>query len=322
MRAIAMSSHGDASVLHPANVPTPSISADEVLVNVVAAGVNRADLMQREGNYPPPRGASEILGLEVSGTIAEVGADVTGWSVGDRVCALLTGGGYAEKVAVPAGQLLPVPQQMDLVDAAALPEVLCTVWSNVFMKAQLQRGELLLIHGGSGGIGTIAIQLAKVFGARAAVTAGTREGLQLCRKLGADILIDYHDQDFVKILVKEGGADVILDVVGAAYLERNVLALALDGRLVIIGMQGGSTGELNIATLMSRRGAVMATGLRTRGRENKAEIVADVRKRAWPLIESGVIRPIVAARIPLDEAGDAQRLLDEHGHVGKVLLTT
>lgn len=321
MRAITLPSFGDESVLTPSEIPTPTIGTDEVLVDVVAAGVNRADLMQRQGFYPPPKGESDIPGLEVSGTIAAVGDGVTGWAVGDRVCALLAGGGYAERVAVPAGQLLPVPGDVDLVQAAALPEVVSTVWSNVFMTAHLQPGELLLVHGGSSGIGTMAIQLGKAFHARVAVTAGSAEKLRRCAELGADILINYKEQDFVEVVSAEGGADVILDVIGAKYLARNIAALAMDGRLDIIGMQGGNTGELDIRALMGKRGSIIATGLRARDRGNKAKVVAQVREHVWPLLEAGAVHPIVHETLPLDRAGDAHRVLAESQHIGKVLLT-
>lgn len=324
MRAITIPEFGDEDALVPADVPAPQPGEGEVLVEVAAAGVNRADLMQRQGHYPPPKGESELPGLEVSGTISALGDGVDGWQVGEQVCALLAGGGYAEQVVVPAGQLLPVPQGIDLVDAAALPEVVCTVWSNVFMTANLQPGEVLLVHGGSSGIGTMAIQLGKAVGARVAVTAGSAAKLEACHELGADILINYREDDFVERLQQatEGhGADVILDVVGAKYLDRNVQALADNGRLVIIGLQGGVKGELNIGTLLGKRGAVIATSLRARPRAEKASIVASVRENVWPLVESGQIRPIVQERMPLERAGDAHRVLGESQHVGKVLLT-
>ncbi|RNI19913.1 NAD(P)H-quinone oxidoreductase [Flexivirga caeni] len=321
MRAITLPSFGDESVLTPADVPAPVPGAHEVLVDVASAGVNRADLMQRQGFYPPPKGESEIPGLEVSGTISKLGPDVTGWSVGDRVCALLAGGGYAEQVAVPEGQLLPVPDAMDLVTAAALPEVVCTVWSNVFMTARLQPEELLLVHGGSSGIGTMAIQLAKAFHARVAVTASSAEKLERCAQLGADILINYREQDFVEIVSAHGGADVILDVVGAKYLARNIAALALDGRLDIVGMQGGRKGELDIAALLAKRGSVIATGLRARDRASKARVVTEVRSQVWPLIEAGTVCPVVQETLPLERAADAHRVLAESQHIGKVLLT-
>ncbi|WP_040159220.1 NAD(P)H-quinone oxidoreductase [Mobilicoccus massiliensis] len=324
MKAVTIPEFGDLDALVLADVDAPSLKPGEVLIDVAAAGVNRADLLQRQGGYPPPKGASELPGLEVSGTIAQLGEGVTGWEVGQEVCALLDGGGYAEKVAVNAGQVLPVPAGVELVDAAALPEVVATVWSNVFMTANLQPGQTLLIHGGGSGIGTMAIQLAKQVGARVAVTAGSAEKLEFCRELGAEILINYREEDFVEKL-KEAtdghGADVILDVIGAKYLDRNVSALATNGRLVVIGLQGGVKGELNIGKLLSKRGAVIATSLRMRPVEEKAAIIASVREHVWPLIESGAVRPIVHARMPIDDVRDAHRTLEESSHIGKVLLT-
>ena len=325
MRAITIPTPGDADALVLDEVPTPNVAADEVLVEVAAAGVNRADLMQRQGFYPPPPGSSAYPGLEVSGTISALGSDVTGWSVGDQVCALLSGGGYAEQVAVPAAQLLPVPDGVSLVDAAALPEVVSTVWSNVFMTANLQPGQTILIHGGSSGIGTMAIQLAGAIGARIAVTAGTSNKLQACRDLGAEILINYREQDFVEVLADatDGlGADVILDNIGAKYLARNVNALAVSGRLVIIGLQGGVKAELDINTLLRKSAAVIATSLRGRPATEKAAIVAAVREHVWPLIESGQVRPIVHRTFPIAEAADAHRELEAGTNIGKVLLTT
>ncbi len=305
-------------------VPDPVPGEGEVLVEVVAGAVNRADLLQRQGFYDPPPGASPYPGLECSGRIAALGPGVSGWSVGDEVCALLAGGGYAEKVAVPAGQLLPVPQGVDLDQAAALPEVTCTVWSNVFMIAHLQPGETLLVHGGSSGIGTMAIQLAKAFGAKVAVTAGSKAKLDFCGELGADVLINYREQDFVeevRAATGGAGADVILDNMGAKYLDRNVQALAVNGRLAIIGMQGGAKGELNIGALLGKRGAVTATSLRARPVEEKAAIVAAVREHVWPLVAEGRVRPIVDREVPMRDAGVGHRVLEESGHIGKVLLT-
>ena len=325
MRAITIPTPGDADALVLDEVPTPNLAADEVLVEVAAAGVNRADLMQRQGFYPPPPGSSAYPGLEVSGTISALGSDVTGWSVGDQVCALLSGGGYAEQVAVPAAQLLPVPDGVSLVDAAALPEVVSTVWSNVFMTANLQPGQTILVHGGSSGIGTMAIQLAGAIGARIAVTAGTSNKLQACRDLGAEILINYREQDFVEVLADatDGlGADVILDNIGAKYLARNVNSLAVSGRLVIIGLQGGVKAELDINTLLRKSAAVIATSLRGRPATEKAAIVAAVREHVWPLIESGQVRPIVHRTFPITQAADAHRELEAGTNIGKVLLTT
>jgi putative PIG3 family NAD(P)H quinone oxidoreductase len=325
MRAITIPQPGDANALVLDDVPTPEIAADEVLVEVAACGVNRADLMQRQGFYPPPPGASLYPGLEVSGTISALGDDVAGWVVGDQVCALLSGGGYAEHVAVPAAQLLPVPAGVSLVDAAALPEVVSTVWSNIFMTANLQPGQTLLVHGGSSGIGTMAIQLARVLGARIAVTAGSSEKLAAARELGADILINYREQDFVEVLkeaTQGAGADVILDNIGAKYLARNVSALAVNGRLVIIGMQGGVKAEFDINALLRKCGAVIATSLRGRPPAEKAAIVAAVREHVWPLIESGQVKPVVHQTFRLAQAADAHRVLEGGSNIGKVLLTT
>ena len=325
MKAITIPTPGDANSLILDEVPTPEITAGEVLVHVAAAGVNRADLMQRQGFYPPPPGSSAYPGLEVSGTISALGSDVTGWAVGDQVCALLAGGGYAEQVAVPATQLLPVPDDVSLVDAAALPEVVSTVWSNVFMTANLQPGQTVLIHGGSSGIGTMAIQLAHAIGSRVAVTAGTAYKLEACRALGAEILVNYRDQDFVEVLAaatQGRGADVILDNMGAKYLARNVSALAVNGRLVIIGLQGGVKAELDINTLLRKCAAVIATSLRGRPGAEKATIVAAVREHVWPLIESGRVKPVVHRTFPLAQAADAHRELEAGTHIGKILLTT
>jgi len=325
MRAVTIPTPGDADALVLDEVPAPTPAAGEVLVQVAAAGVNRADLMQRQGFYPPPPGSSAYPGLEVSGTISVLGDDVTGWAIGDQVCALLSGGGYAEQVAVPATQLLPVPSGVSLVDAAALPEVVSTVWSNVFMTANLQVGQTILIHGGSSGIGTMAIQLARAIGARIAVTAGTAGKLEHCRELGAEILINYREQDFVQTLndaTHEHGADVILDNMGAKYLARNVSALAVNGRLVIIGLQGGVKAELDIGTLLRKSAAVIATSLRGRPAAEKATIVAAVREHVWPLIETGQVKPVIHRTFPLTQAADAHRELEAGASIGKVLLTT
>lgn len=323
MKAIAISAPGGPEVLQLAEVPDPLAGPGDVVLDVAATAVNRADLLQRQGQYPPPDGAPPWPGLEASGVVSAVGAGVTGWSVGDEACALLSGGGYAEKVAVPVGQLLPIPRGVSLQDAAALPEVACTVWSNVFLLAGLKRGELLLIHGGASGIGTLAIQLAKSSGARVAVTAGSPDKLARCRALGAEVLIDYRQQDFVAEIRKATagrGADVILDIMGAAYLARNVNALAVQGRLVIIGLQGGVTAEVNLRTLLGKRAAVHATALRPQSRAEKAAIVASVREHVWPLIERGALAPVVHARLPLAAAAEAHRILEGSTHVGKVLL--
>jgi len=285
--------------------------------------VNRADLLQAAGKYPPPPGASDILGLEVSGTIAAIGEGVTKWSQGQPVCALLAGGGYAEFVAVPAGQVLPIPDGVPVPHAAGLPEVACTVWSNVVMAAGLTAPELLLVHGGASGIGTHAIQVAKALNCRVAVTAGSRNKLDLCAELGADITIDYHNEDYVGVVRDAGGADVILDIMGAAYLDRNIETLADGGRLVIIGMQGGAKAELNIGKLLTKRGSVIATALRSRpvhGRGGKADIVARVGAELWPLVADGQVRPVIGAEFPIAEAQAAHELLASGDVSGKVLL--
>ncbi len=296
----------------------------EVAIAVAATAVNRADLLQRQGHYPPPRGASEVIGLECSGTVAAVGEGVEAWSVGDEVCALLAGGGYASRVVVPAGQVLPVPDGLDLVTAAAVPEVACTVWSNLFMVAGLRPGENLLVHGGAGGIGTFAIQLAAATGARVLTTSGTAEKLAYCRELGADVAISYREEDFVEAVraaTGGAGADVVLDNMGAKYLGRNVDALAPEGRLVIIGMQGGTRAELDIATLLGKRGAVIATSLRGRPVEGKAAICASVVEHVWPLLADGSVRPVVHGTMPLDDVADAHRLMESGEHTGKIVLT-
>jgi putative PIG3 family NAD(P)H quinone oxidoreductase len=324
MHAVVITEPGEPGVLRWTEVPDIRPGRGEVLVEVAAAGVNRADMLQRQGFYDPPPGASPYPGLECSGTITEVGGDVTGWKAGDKVCALLTGGGYASHVAVPEGQLLPVPATVSLTDAAALPEVACTVYSNVFMLARLSRGEVFLVHGGSSGIGTMAIQLGKDAGATVAVTAGSQEKLDACRELGASILINYREQDFVQALkaaTNGHGADVILDIMGASYLARNVEALAPDGRLAIIGMQGGTKAELNLGILMAKRGTITSTTLRARPKEQKAQIVAAVRANVWPLVESGVVRPVIHATLPLGDAAEAHRMLAASTHTGKIILT-
>ncbi|RFS86850.1 NAD(P)H-quinone oxidoreductase [Actinomadura spongiicola] len=317
MHAIVIREPGDADVLEWEPVPDPAPKPGEVLIDVVASAVNRADVMQRRGLYPPPDGAPPYPGLEVSGRVAELGPEVTGLRVGDEVCALLNGGGYAERVAVPASQVLPVPRGVDVVDAAGLPEVACTVWSNVFMLGGLRAGETLLVHGGGSGIGTFAIQLAKARGARVVTTVGSAEKAARCRELGADVTVNYREDDFVR----HGPYDVILDLIGAKYLARNVDALAVGGRLMVIGLQGGARAELDIGKLLGKRALVHGTTLRARPLEEKAEIVADVLENVWPLLESGAVRTVVDRRIPMRDASTAHRLLEDSGHVGKILLT-
>ena len=315
---------GDVDVLRWETVPDPVAGPGEVILDVAASAVNRADLLQRQGFYPPPPGASDVIGLECSGTVAAIGEGVERWSVGDEVCALLAGGGYAEKVAVPAGQCLPLPAGVDLVTAAALPEVGCTVWSNVVQVGGLTAGESFLVHGGSSGIGTMAIQVARALGATPVLcTVGSNEKAERCRELGADVAINYRDDDFVSVArdATDGrGVDVVLDIVGAAYLARNVDLLAADGRLVVIGLQGGATAELDLNALLRKRGAVHATSLRGRPVEQKAAICAAVEAGLWPLIADGKVRPVVHTTYPMSEVADAHRALAASEHVGKVLL--
>ncbi|GAA3550777.1 NAD(P)H-quinone oxidoreductase [Nocardioides daeguensis] len=324
MRAVTQSAPGGPETLAVTELPDPVPGPGEVLLDVAATAVNRADLLQRQGFYPPPPGASDIIGLECSGTVAALGEGVTQWVVGDRVCALLAGGGYASRVVVPAGQVMPVPDGVDLVSAAALPEVACTVWSNVFMIAGLRPGDVFLVHGGGGGIGTFAIQLAAASGARVFTTAGSADKLARCRELGAEVGINYREEDFVEVVRANtggAGADVVLDNMGAKYLARNVDVLADEGRLVVIGMQGGTRAELDLGRLLAKRGAVIATALRSRPVEGKARICASVVEHVWPLVADGTIQPVVSAVLPLDDVAEAHRMIESGDAVGKVLLT-
>ena len=320
MRAVVVNEPGGVDALEVVEVPDPEPGPGEVLIRVRGAGVNRPDLLQRMGLYQPPPGASEILGLECSGEVAALGADVTGFAVGDQVCALLGGGGYAELVAVPAGHVAPVPKGVDVVDAAGLMETTCTVWSNLVMVGGLEAGERLLVHGGASGIGTSAIQIATALGARVATTVGSAEKADACRELGADLVVNYHEQDFAEEL-RDDPADVVLDIIGAKYLASNLAVLAPHGRLVIIGLQGGIKAELDISKLMGRWGSVTGTLLRPRPPEEKAEIVAQTVEHVWPMIATGQVRPIVHATFPLEEVGRAHQVLEESTHVGKVVLT-
>jgi putative PIG3 family NAD(P)H quinone oxidoreductase len=325
MRAVTVTEPGGPGVLTISELPDPELGPGEVLIDVAATAVNRADLLQRQGFYPPPPGASGVIGLECSGTVAAVGEGVTGWDVGTPVCALLAGGGYASRVVVPAGQVMPVPDGIDLVTAAALPEVACTVWSNVFMIAGLQPGDAFLVHGGAGGIGTMAIQLTTALGARVFATAGSAEKLDLCRSLGAEVAISYKDEDLVEVVrahTNGRGADVVLDNMGAKYLERNVSVLADEGRLVVIGLQGGAKAELDLGQLLRKRGAVIATALRSRPVDGKAAICASVVEHVWPLVADGRVKPIVHEVLPLDQAAEAHRIVEDGSHSGKVLMTS
>ena len=322
MRAITITEYGGPEVLRLAEQPDPTPGIGEVLIDVAATAVNRADLLQRQGRYAPPPGISEILGLECAGTVAELGEGVAGLHAGDEVCALLAGGSYAERVVAPAGQVMPLPTGVDLITAGGVPEVACTVWSTVVMYAGLTTGELLLVHGGSGGIGTHAIQVGTALGAQVATTASAAR-LPRCAELGAQILIDYHEQDFAEQL--PGRADVILDNMGAKYLSRNLTALAPDGRLVVIGLQGGTTAELNLSALLPKRASVAAIGLRGRpveGPHGKVAICADVATRLWPMFGDGRVKPVVHATLPLAQAARAHQMLEAGGVIGKILLIT
>ncbi|MFF0865297.1 NAD(P)H-quinone oxidoreductase [Nonomuraea sp. NPDC003560] len=316
MRAIEITEPGGPEVLEWREVPDPAVGRGDVLIDVVASAVNRADVHQRMGFYDPPPGAPLYPGLEVSGVVASVGADVEQFKAGDEVCALLAGGGYAERVAAPWQQVMPAPQGVPLAEAAGLPEVACTVWSNVFMVGRLRRGETLLVHGGASGIGTFAVQLAKALGSRVAATVGSEAKAEQVRKLGADEVVNYREEDFADRVE----ADVILDIMGAKYLAANVRALRTGGRLVIIGLQGGGRAELDLGALLTKRASVHGTTLRARPVDEKGVIVRSVVDNVWPLVEAGAVRPVVYASVPMAEAADAHRMLDSGEHVGKILL--
>jgi putative PIG3 family NAD(P)H quinone oxidoreductase len=325
MRYIDMAAPGGPEVLTVATGPVPRAVAGEVLIRVAAAGVNRPDILQRTGNYPPPPGASPILGLEVAGTIAALGPGVAEWREGDPVCALVAGGGYAEYCIAPAPQCLPVPARLSVIDAAGLPETFFTVWSNVFDRGRLAAGESFLVHGGSSGIGTTAIQLARAFGARVFATAGSPEKCAVCVELGAERAIDYRQEDFTAI-VKEAtqgrGVDVILDMVGGPYVEKNLRALAVEGRLVQIAFLQGSKATLDLAHVMVRRQTITGSTLRPRPVADKAAIARNLRDKVWPLIEAGKVRPVIDRTFPLAEAAAAHRLMESSRHIGKILLVT
>jgi putative PIG3 family NAD(P)H quinone oxidoreductase len=323
VRAVTVPSPGGPEALVLADVDDPVPGPGEVLVDVVATAVNRADVLQRRGFYDPPPGGSPYPGLECSGRIAALGEGVAGWQVGDQVCALLTGGGYAERVAVPSGQLLPVPAGLSLLEAAALPEVVCTVWSNVFQLAALQPGEVLLVHGGTSGIGTTALQLAARHGARVFCTVGTPDKAARALELGAERAVLYRDEDFVEVVrsATDGrGAEVVLDNMGATYLDRNLRVLATGGRLVVIGLQGGVKGELDLGRLLAKRGSVHATSLRARPAQEKAAIVEAVLAAVWPAVEAGEVRPIVDRVLAWEQVADAHRAMEASEHVGKIVL--
>jgi putative PIG3 family NAD(P)H quinone oxidoreductase len=321
VHAVTVTEPGGPEALVWAEVADPRAAAGEVLLDVAATAVNRADVLQRQGRYPPPPGAPPYPGLECAGTVAALGEGVVGWEVGQQACALLAGGGYAQKVAVPASQLLPVPAGVDLVTAATLPEAACTVWSNLVMEAGLTAGQVLLVHGGASGIGTMAIQVGRALGARVAVTAGSQRKLRRCAELGAEVLVSYREDDFVTVVrERTGGADVVLDVVGGPYLGRNLDVLAPDGTLVVIGLQGGTRAELDLGRLLAKRARVVGTTLRARPVEQKARIVAEVVTHVWPMLERGLVRPVVDRVLPLPEVSQAHRALEAGEHVGKIAL--
>lgn len=323
MKAIRFSGAGGPEVITLQDVPTPEPSPGEVLIDVAAAGINRADILQRRGLYAPPPGATDIPGLEVSGHVAALGPGADGFMVGDPVVALLEGGGYAGQVAVPAGQVLPLPQNLELVAGAAIPETAATVVANLFLSAGLRPGETVLIHGAAGGVGAMAVQLAAAAGAVVIATAGSAAKLAFAESLGAGVVIDYGRQDFTAVVreATEGrGADVILDIMGASYLERNLDALAIGGRLVIIGLQGGTKAELDLGRLMARRATVMGSKLRARPAVEKAAVMGEVRRRVWPLLSAGTVKPQIDRIFPLDKTADAHQYFDSGSHRGKVLL--
>ncbi len=324
MTAIEIAGFGGPEVLAPATRRLPQPQQGEVLIKVAAAGVNRPDVLQRTGGYAPPPGASDIPGLEVAGTVAALGPGATGWKLGDQVCALVAGGGYAEYCAAPAAQCLPVPKGLDLIQAAGLPETYFTVWTNVFDRGRLQSGESFLVHGGSSGIGTTAIQLAHRFGARVFTTAGSDEKCAACRALGADHAINYRSQDFVQAIGEATGGkgvDLILDMVGGDYVKQNLKILAVEGRLVQIAFLKGSTVELNLAPLMVKRQTLTGSTLRPRSVAEKAVIADALRAKVWPLLAAGKVKPLIHATFPLADAAGAHRLMESSAHIGKIVLT-
>ena len=325
MRCIEIASPGEPDVLTPTERADPTPAAREVLIHVAAAGVNRPDVLQRRGHYLPPKGASDIPGLEVAGTVAAVGEGVDEWHLGDRVCALVSGGGYATLCVAPAAQCLPVPAALDLTAAGAIPETFFTVWTNVFDRGHLQRGEAVLVHGGSSGIGTTAIQLAAARGARVFVTAGSDEKCRACEALGAERAINYRTEDFVAVLkdlTAGRGVDVVLDIVGGEYVARNIAVLAVDGRLVEIGLMGGTAkATVDLGAILRRRLTITGSTLRARGSEEKGAIASVLRREIWPLLEDGRVRPVVYRTFPLTDASAAHRLMESSEHIGKIVLT-
>jgi NADPH:quinone reductase len=324
MSVIEISEPGGPEVLVPAKRPTPAPGVADILIKVEAAGVNRPDAIQRAGHYPPPPGATDLPGLEVAGTVAAIGAEVSGFAVGDAVCALTPGGGYAEYCLAPAGHCLPVPSGFSMVEAAGVPETCFTVWHNVFQRGSLQKGEIFLVHGGSSGIGTTAIQLAKAFGARVLTTAGSDEKCRFCETLGAERAINYRTEDWPAIIrefTEKRGVDVILDMVGARYMQMNINSLAMDGRIVIIGFLGGSKAEVDFTRVMVRRQTITGSTLRPQSDDAKAEIAMALKAKIWPLLDAGTVKPIIHQTFPLNQAADAHALMESSQHVGKIILS-
>ncbi len=322
MKAIITDEHGGPEVLTLADVDLPTVGVDEVLIKVSAAGVNRPDIMQRRGFYYPPKGASQILGLEVAGEIIEPGENVSEWQPGDKVCALTNGGGYAEYVSVPRGQCLRIPTGLTMVQAASLPETYFTVWENLFFRGMLKAGQCCLVHGGSSGIGVAAIQMAKAFGAKVYATAGSDKKCQFCRDIGADAAINYYEEDFVERINKlePTGINVILDMVGGEYVNKHLKIAAEEGRIVNIGVQGGAKVELDLWTLIAKRLTLTGSTLRAQSRDRKAVIASELEKIIWPMLESGLVRPIVDSVYPLEKAKDAHILMESSAHIGKIIL--
>ena len=323
MRAIEISEPGGPEVLLPVTRPVPAPSAEDILIKIVAAGVNRPDALQRAGAYAPPPDASDLPGLECAGEVVSVGAGVSRWAIGDKVCALLPGGGYAEYATTHQDHALPVPAGLSMVEAAALPETFFTVWTNVFERGCLEAGEVFLVHGGTSGIGTTAIQLAKAMGARVFATAGSAEKCAKCVELGAELAINYNDDDYVEVVkaaTNGRGVDLILDMVGGAYIARNIRALAMDGRLAMIAFLGGPKAEINFAQIMTKRITVTGSTLRPRSVQDKAVIAEALREIVWPMIEAGQIAPVIDSTFPLDQAADAHRRIESSGHIGKIVL--
>lgn len=321
MKTIEISEYGGPEVLIAGNREVPETGSSEVLIKVTAAGVNGPDIVQRRGHYPPPPGASDLLGLEVSGEIVAIGKDVKNWTLGDRICALTNGGGYAEFVAVEASHCLPLPEGVEEIDAAGLPETLFTVWNNVFLNQKITPGSLMLVHGGAGGIGSTAIQLGKAFGLRVFATSGKPEGCKFCEEMGAERAINYHQEDFVEIVKEAGGADIIVDIIGGDYIARNIKAANPDGRIIQLAFNKGSKVEVNLMPVMLKRLTYTGSTLRPRSKEFKAEIAADLFEKVWPLYGQGKMKTHTHTTFPFEQVVEAHQLMEQAAHRGKILLT-